>query len=408
MRLYLLLQLVFLMKILIPNATSPKNIGDLAILTGFLRTIKNKKAVKIHSADPHLHTFPASHTLYTWAVFENKKPHIRILRLIQLIVYTSHIKNYVKAFKSPTLKKLLDDYVAADVIIFAGGGYLRSQPGTKQALNLLMLLFMFYVAKNFNAKKIIAPISFGPFAYKWQESISAQLIRMFDVVTVREKFSYELLKKYNPKNLHLSSDTSLLLENFKKEKKNRSEFVLGFTIRKWLPQMKQKKFENEFAQALITFAQTTKCSIQPIVQVDAPEYGEDDMKLSIKIINILKKSHVKVLPIEKVQNLKSAESIYSSIDMLLGMRMHSNILAALCNTPFVAISYEYKTEGISNDLGVGKYCIQVNKVRKDNLYEILIKAYGNSESIKKTMGKKITRLRQKELTRWKNIHTLTA
>ncbi len=391
------------MKILIPNATSPKNIGDLAILTGLLTTFKNKKDIKIHSTDPHLHTFPASPTLYTWAVFEDRKPHARIMRLLQLFAHTSNARSYIKKFRSPALKKLFDDYMRADIIIFAGGGYLRSQPGAKQSLNLLMLLLMFYVARNLHAKKIIAPISFGPFAYKWQEKISAQLIRTFDVVTVRERYSYDLLKKYNPVNLLLSSDTSFLLRSFKKKKNTHKQFILGFTIRKWLPRLKQRRFEKEFTKALIDFSHKTKCAIQPIIQVDAPEYGDHDKKLSIQIANKLKKHNIKVLPLKQVKNLKNAEEIYSNIDMLLGMRMHSNILAALVNTPFVAISYEYKTEGISQDLGVGDYCIPVKKVNKKNLYDTLIKAYENKDVLEEKIEKSIKKLKEVELKKWGEI-----
>ncbi len=395
------------MKILIPNASSPKNIGDLAILTGLLETIQHKKNIIIHSADPYLHAFKARPSLYTWAVFENRRPHVRIKRLFALFIHTSKFKKYVTRFKSGTLHTLLEDYMTADVVVFVGGGYLRSQTGVKQTLNLMMLLSMFYVVKNLKAKKIVAPISIGPFAYKWQEKMTVKVLKNFDVVAVRERYSYNLLKRYKPKNILLSTDTSLFLNYGETVKKPSNKFVLGFTIRKWLPILKQKRFEKYFHNTIIKFCKETGASIQPIVQVDAPEYGDLDRKITQKIADNLKKNKIHVLPIKKVKDLQHARNVYSSIDMLLGMRMHSNILAALCSTPFVAISYEYKTEGISNDLGVGNYCISIKKINDENLYALLKQAYSNRETIKKTMEKKIARLRLKEATRWKNVRALT-
>lgn len=391
------------MKILIPNATSPKNIGDLAILTGLLNALENKKKALIHSSDPLLHTFKASPTLYTWAIFENRKPHARIKRMFELFLHSSSIRNSFKHLRHPKLNTLLNDYAAADVILFVGGGYLRSQPGVKQSLNLLMILFMFYLARNVKAKKIVAPVSVGPFAYKWQEKLTGKLLKTFDLVSVREIYSFNLLEKYMPKKVILSTDTSLLL-NFKMKQKPTSEkFILGFTIRKWLSKNKQAEFEKDFYETLLRFSRKTGAAIQPIIQVDAPEYGEDDKKITENISKKLRNNSVEVLPIQKVTNLKNAQDTYSGIDLLLGMRMHSNILAALVGTPFVAVSYEYKTEGISKDLGVAKYCIPVQKVTHEKLYNLLIKGYKDKKTIQETLRKNIARLSKLEMKRWSKI-----
>ncbi len=391
------------MKILIPNATSPKNIGDLAILTGLINTLQSVKNVRIHSTDPHLHTFKASPTLYTWAIFENRKPHIRIKRMLELFLHSSSLRNSFKHLRHPKLNTLLNDYATADVILFVGGGYLRSKPGIKQSLNLLMILFMFYLARNVKAKKIVAPVSVGPFAYKWQEALTGKLLKTFDTVSVREIYSFDLLEKYMPKKVILSTDTSLLLDFKKKQKPISKKFILGFTIRKWLPKNKQTVFENDFYETLLKFSRKTGAAIQPIIQVDAPEYGEDDRKITENISKKLHNNSVEVLPIQKITNLKNAQDIYSGIDLLLGMRMHSNILAALAGTPFVAVSYEYKTEGISKDLGVAKYCLPVQKVTHEKLYKLLMKGFTDRDIIQESLKKNISRLSKLEMERWSKI-----
>ena len=83
--------------------------------------------------------------------------------------------------------------------------------------------------------------------------------------------------------------------------------------------------------------------------------------------------------------------------------MHSNILSATQGTPFVAISYEYKTEGISRDLGVEDYCIKVEDVSIENLYDLFMKAYKNQVYLKETLKKSLEKIRKEEAERWSKI-----
>ena len=143
------------MNILIPNAASPKNIGDLAILTGLLLMLPQNCKIKIHSHDPYslskeLNQKQTSQTLYSWAVFEKKDIINRISRIMLLVL---GIFFKIRFAHQRVLSKILDDYQNADIILFTGGGYLRSQNGITQSLNLIMLLLMLYYASTYKAKK---------------------------------------------------------------------------------------------------------------------------------------------------------------------------------------------------------------------------------------------------------------
>ena len=395
------------MNILIPNAASPKNIGDLAILTGLLLMIPQNSKVSIHSHEPHLlskqlgikHT---SKTLYKWAVFDRKDVITRSKRTAMLFLC---IILKLRFSSQHALNIILKDYDSADILLFTGGGYLRSQKGITQSLNLLMLLLMFYYATTCKAKKIIAPISFGPFAYKWQERLAAFVIKNFDIIMVREKYSHKILKKYGLQNVLLSADTSLLLK-YPKKKYTNDKLILGFTIRKWLDNNEQKMFENNFAKAIIWFSQQTNAIIQPIVQVDAPEYGDVDMAITKNIIKILQHHNVRTNPIAVITNLYEAR-IYKKLDLLLGVRMHSNILAALQGTPFVAVSYEHKTTGISNSIGVGRYCVDIRKVNSSILYKKLLLLTKEQDEISKVLQVTLKDIRVRENKIWKEILTKT-
>lgn len=394
------------MKILIPNATSPKNVGDLAMLSALISLFKKNDSLTVHSTESKLYknlikpkTYP---TLYSWAAFENRSFLTRLNRTFKLLssYYLFENDNLII---DKSLRALICDYKKADLVVFAGGGYLRSQKGISQTLNLLMTLLLFNFGKKTRAKKIIAPISFGPFAYKWQEKYAAKVLKGFDLVAAREKYSYDLLQRNGVDNLIRSSDNALFLNPAIKERKRSRDFILGFTIRKWLKENEQQNFEKAFINAIISFSKKTQAKIQPIVQVDAPEYGDVDFDLTKQISNKLIEAGVAVKPIVRVIDLKNTATIYQDINLLLGMRMHSNILAAVHYTPFVAIAYEHKTRGIASDLGLENYCIDIEKVTRNRIIEKLDSAYKNIKQLEDKLKKVLENLRLTEKKKWQKI-----
>lgn len=396
------------MNILIPNATSPKNIGDLAMLTVLIRLIKEsaKNArITVHSFDPQLHTLRGvtfDQTFYSWAVFTNSNYGQRLLRITALLLTIGLTKLGVKLphqFGTPA--RLLNDFRQADLIVLAGGGYLRSQPGFTQTLNLLMQLFPFMVAKMFPVPKIVAPISFGPFTHAWQEKLAARTLTGLGLVATREVHSYAKLESYNFPHLIQGVDLALLIR--KKPVPVKTTFTLGFTLRSWLNRQ-QTIFEDELIKSLTQFAKAVKkIAIQPLVQVDAREYGDDDYERTQKIANILKNEGLLVRPLKINLTVTDAVNNYASLSLLMGMRMHSNILAATQGVPFVAIAYEYKTDGIAKQLGVSGLTVPFTHVTSQTLLRLLTKAYINRFVLRERLLRKVASIQKREMPRWHKI-----
>ncbi len=144
----------------------------------------------------------------------------------------------------------------------------------------------------------------------------------------------------------------------------------------------------------------TSARIQPIVQVDAPEYGDHDAILTEEIAKDLIGREIKVNPIKKVKDLNRSVGVYGEIDLLLGMRMHSNILASLQSTPFVAISYEHKTDGIVQELGMKNYCIKVQEANRKFILTKLMHAYKEIKNLQTKIDKRVGYIRRVESNRW--------
>ncbi len=405
---------------LIPNVTSAKNVGDAAmleVLMGLMREAHPDCEIRLHSSEPHTHSYPQATsiqpTLYYWAVFENAHLLTRCRRMLRLSMVViglyCHLPLLVKlaTFRSKTLKKLVQDFVQADMIVFVGGGYLRSKNGFSQSLNVLMNLYAFALANCVEGKKIVAPISIGPFAHAWHKRITARILRPMDVVAVREGISYAAMQTQGIPNLIRSCDHALLVPPHTNNKAHSvSPACIGFTIRDWLKPREQANLENAYVQALATIAQESGARIMPIVQVDAPHFGEGDAAVTRRIVAGLKELGIQPLPIARAQNVNHAKKVYGRLDLLLGMRMHSNILAAIQGVPFVAVSYEYKTEGIARDLGLHQFCLPCNQVTPQKLLEKVNQAYTNRISAAEGMQQKLDQLKKRETKRWLELLTL--
>lgn len=106
------------------------------------------------------------------------------------------------------------------------------------------------------------------------------------------------MKKNKVENLILSSDLALLLKKKIRIRKKYKGIILGFTIRNWFDKNKQNGFEENFMQAIRKFSIKKNAAIQPIVQVNAPMYGDIDLEITKKIARKLRNKGCNVLKVQ--------------------------------------------------------------------------------------------------------------
>ena len=237
---------------------------------------------------------------------------------------------------------ILSDYKGVDKVILKGGGYFRSKPGFTQQINAVMNCVYILFAKKYQKEVTIRPMSFGPFSNKLTEWICAKGVNLADKIYLRDKISHKLLKKYlAASKLEILPDEAFSVSRAKVDKYRKR--TLGFTVREWVEKSKRKAFLVNMADLIEQTAQDKNCSwIQPIVQVDAPEYSEGDEKITKQLSKILVKRGLKVSQPLKPNSVVAALTAFGKLSYLVGMRMHSCIFAHIQKVPFTAIAYEHK------------------------------------------------------------------
>ena len=336
------------MNILIPNGPDVKNLGDVAIYESLVSSLKQKRhQVIAHRFDPRAEKgIEVRPNIYYWAVFQNRNLFVRITRTF-LLLTALFLPSGLEPLLPKALRSMLSDYKKADKVILKGGGYFRSRPGLTQQINAVMNCVYILFAKKYEKTIIIRPMSFGPFANKVSEWICAKCVGLAGVIQVRDRVSYDLLQKYvSPRKLQRKPDEAFLLSPAKIVKPNQK--ILGFTVREWVEKPKRQAFIKNMATLIEQTAFEKGCSlVQPIVQVDAPEYSEGDEKITKDLSNLLKKRGMKIKKTLKPKTVSQAQRAYGRLSFLVGMRMHSCIFAHIQDVPFTVIAYEHKHSSLA-------------------------------------------------------------
>jgi polysaccharide pyruvyl transferase WcaK-like protein len=82
----------------------------------------------------------------------------------------------------------------------------------------------------------------------------------------------------------------------------------------------------------------------------------DDLWTSKQLLERLRGSNVSIY---NERDLEKITSLLGSADLVLGARLHTNILAILNGTPAIGIAYRQKVRSFFEDSGLGEYCVDL-------------------------------------------------
>jgi|HubBroStandDraft_6_1064221.scaffolds.fasta_scaffold623808_2 colanic acid/amylovoran biosynthesis protein len=98
------------------------------------------------------------------------------------------------------------------------------------------------------------------------------------------------------------------------------------------------------------------------------------------------------------------QELYAGCSLVLGTRMHANILAMCVNTPVVAIGYQPKTAGIMSDLRLGEWVVPIEEL--DDLLRIVRDAWLAADELRQVLPAKIAALRSEATARAADLRAM--
>jgi colanic acid/amylovoran biosynthesis protein len=82
------------------------------------------------------------------------------------------------------------------------------------------------------------------------------------------------------------------------------------------------------------------------------------------------------------------------MDLFLGTRMHSNILALSMGVPTVAISYQKKTDGIMEMLELSDYVLDMANLATCDILAAVERAWANRFDLRRQLSERIPNMEQ--------------
>ncbi|HHV61483.1 MAG TPA: polysaccharide pyruvyl transferase CsaB [Firmicutes bacterium] len=273
----------------------------------------------------------------------------------------------VRAVARNDLPSIVRELARADLLISGGGGLLQDATSSRSIPYYLGIVLL---AKVLGVKVFFYAQGVGPVRGLIGRCLVRFVGNIVDSITVRDEASCRLLRELGVKRprvtvvadpvFGLAVPQSSLQprrtgEVFENQGNTRlypagrpAAPVIGIAVRRW------KSF-TQYQEAIIEFAHELYkgiCAQFLFIPFHYPGDLELSREMARRIREVSNGANIKI--IEEYQGPEAVLSVVRKVDVLVGMRFHSLVFAALVGTPFVAISYDQKVDAFLSLLGEEK------------------------------------------------------
>ncbi|MFW7385516.1 polysaccharide pyruvyl transferase family protein [Vagococcus fluvialis] len=341
------------MKTIFISFCDSHNLGDLLIVETLEKNISSHSAVKTFSFDLKPKNMAHYENLNVKKNNEHKLKQIYLGHFRKLLIFDIlHYIKYKQSIRKYDWKNLENELIDSDLVIIGGGntifGTTKMMSSTDKVLEIMK-----FVRQKSEAKIFLNSVGIGPFHSKMQFHNLSKIIEIADYITVRDKNSLKFIEE-NKKNVHLTTDPVLFLDKFKDQSKEHR--VIGFSVMDIrLNRMDQQDY-FKYISSMVNLVKQLSHKL-PDYKFILFSTDLNDYKAVWDVANKLNEYEVEVVEINNFEILKNT---YNKMDMCIGARMHSLIIAFSQNIPVIGFSWQPKIYGFFE---------MINK--KENVFEIL-------------------------------------
>ena len=295
--------------------------------------------------------------------------------------------------------KIMSEMKRSDIFISGGGSLLQDVTSLRSIPYYLGLIFM---ALIFKMKTIFFAQGVGPVKNKIFRFLIEKVLNSVDYLSVRDENSKMFLEDIGiQKNkINIIDDpvfglNDLDLKNGKEKQKNVGIQNIGVSVRNW--------HSNSYLNSLVEFLNILGQKNNILITI-IPFHQGRDLKISKKLQDRLEvDSQVR----RYTDDLDEVNEFYKTLDLFIGVRLHSLIFSAVNGIPFIGISYDPKTDSLIEEMGyqdkittenitVDKLQSTYNKImnQEDDIKDQIIKIVRSKrKNIKNSLAQLITDLK---------------
>ncbi|MDT7858477.1 MAG: polysaccharide pyruvyl transferase family protein [Candidatus Aenigmarchaeota archaeon] len=235
-----------------------------------------------------------------------------------------------------------------------------------------------FISKILGKKVIISAVSAKPIKFEVRKFLLRKILSKFELITLRDKFSYLYFKKLGLKNIHLVSDPAALIKSaptsdieriFKKYEIKKNKRIISVCLH---PQFQQKrgwsvrKIYNEeiLLEALPeAFDNLIDKGFQLIFIPTQISRVGDDRILAYKIRKKMKyKDSFKI--IEELYSPEEIKGIIKQSELLLSMKFHPLVFAISEGIPTIAITCENlsRVKNFHKEMNLDRFTLNLDEL----------------------------------------------
>lgn len=281
-----------------------------------------------------------------------------------------------------------------DLLISGGGSLLQDKTG--YGLSVLYYLGLVLLARFLGVPTVLYAHGVGPIQRPFNRRIAGWIINRVDLVTLRDDESRQELDSLgvNRPPVRVTVDPAFYLNPNRQDGGEKVQRLLGelqgqgplvgFCVREWLG---QRQFLEEIA----------KTADQLVDQLDArilfiPMFPRKDLPVSRLTASLMnRRDRARVMAEELAP--EELLSVFSHLDLQVGVRLHSLIFAAMAGVPMVGIYYDPKISAFLGQLGL-PFADRVETLQAETLYAHCLETWQQREELTRRLQAVVGDFRQ--------------
>lgn len=287
-----------------------------------------------------------------------------------------------------------------DIFILGGGSLLQDL----RIYYLPFLLSMVYYAQKKGKKTVVYGIGAGPIDTPFGKKLCRKILGSADLVTVRDTMSKNVLERCGLQNVIQTADPAfgldlqkndILLRSHGASRERLDENFLSAALYNWLQDSDKnhnrpasfealEKRRKILSEVFSDICETHKGKLFFIPTVKIDETGYSQIRNSMRTSN-------EVSVANYTNDLIKVLSLLSKSDLLIGMRLHSLILASIIGVPIVPISYCGKVKSYLELIGLEELYLDIADLGKSSFRDTLLE---NIMTVKTDAGNHASLLRK--------------
>lgn len=273
---------------------------------------------------------------------------------INIRILSNQPEKTTQLFRLPAVDRwsfsaIFKEIKKADMVIVGGGTLLQDRTSPRSPLYYLGITLL---AKILNKPVFYYGQGFGPIVHRFSKWMIRWIVNRVNTITVRDQASGDEMLAYGVKRapIHVTADPALTIDpnevNIDEAKQilglykvSPEQPIAYVSIRDWKD---EQQFKSELARSCDHLVE------QGWQVVFLPMQYPNDLSPSIDTIRQMTRP---ATLIDQPLNFKQIMSLIRLGQLMVGMRLHAIILAAIMNVPFVSFSYDPKIDRFVESVG---------------------------------------------------------